>query len=89
MTAPVKGLIFALALTLPVTAFAQGDAAYCQALTAKYQHFIARMESHNPSPGTVDANVAIDQCRNGNTAAGIPVLEQKLRDAKIELPRRG
>ena len=31
--------------------------------------------------------MALDQCKNGNTA-GIPVLEQKLRDLKIDLPPR-
>jgi hypothetical protein len=28
-------------------------------------------------------------CKTGNTAAAIPVLEQKLRNAKIDLPSRG
>jgi hypothetical protein len=31
----------------------------------------------------------MDQCKTGNTAAGIPVLEQKLRNAKVDLPPRG
>jgi hypothetical protein len=30
----------------------------------------------------------MDQCDRGNTAAGIPVLEKKLRDARFTLPKR-
>ena len=36
----------------------------------------------------LDAIAAVDQCRRGNTAAGIPVLEKKLRDGLFSLPRR-
>ena len=38
----------------------------------------------------VDATVpeAINQCNKGNTAAGIPVLEKALTDAKVTLPPR-
>ena len=35
----------------------------------------------------VETSVALDQCKTGNPA-GIPVLEQKLRDLKIDLPSR-
>jgi hypothetical protein len=31
---------------------------------------------------------AINQCNQGNTAAGIPVLEKALTDAKVSLPAR-
>ena len=34
----------------------------------------------------LDARVAIAQCQEGNTAAAIPVLQQKLRDAKVAVP---
>jgi hypothetical protein len=30
----------------------------------------------------------MEQCKEGDTADGIPVLEQKLRDAKVALPSR-
>lgn len=75
---------------IALTASAQSsDAAYCQALTEKYQAYIANMNAgRTPQPGTVDARVAIEQCQAGNAAAGIPVLEKKLRDAKITLPLR-
>ena len=35
------------------------------------------------------AGMAIEKCREGNPSTGIPILEGKLRDAKIELPSRG
>ena len=34
----------------------------------------------------IDARVAIAQCQDGNTAAGIPVLQRELRDNKVEVP---
>lgn len=62
------------------------DAAYCQALIKKYHTFAPAHRSE--MAGTVDVNVAIEQCRTGNAAAGIPVLEKKLRDARLDLPSR-
>jgi hypothetical protein len=85
-----KWLIPAFALSLPMAAYAQGgDFAYCQALSAQYQKYYVKTSGHTISPGPIDGNVAVDQCRTGNTAAGIPVLEKKLRDAKVALPTRG
>jgi hypothetical protein len=90
MIASMKWLVPVFAVALPTTASAQGDdAAYCRALAAKYESFIENMAGHAMQPGGLDGRAAIEQCRAGNTAAGIPVLEQKLKDAKIDLPRRG
>jgi hypothetical protein len=77
-------------LLLPSMALAQmNDADYCRALTQRYQTLVATMErGRSPQPAPVDAQTAIEQCKAGNTAAGIPVLEQKLRDAKVDLPKR-
>jgi len=88
MLAKRLAVILALALPFATTAARADDLAYCQALATKYRAFIVKSGGHSPNPGTADANVAIDQCQSGNPA-GIPVLEQKLRDAKIELPSRG
>lgn len=84
-----KRLAIALALALPfvTTAAHADDVSYCQALVAKYRAFITKYSGHSPNPGTADGNVAADQCMSGNPA-GIPVLEQKLRDAKVDLPSR-
>ncbi len=66
----------------PFAALAQSsDATYCQALTKLYREV---------STGTINsaAAEAINQCSQGNTAAGIPVLEKALTDAKVSLPSR-
>lgn len=77
-----------IVLMVPAMAFAQmSDADYCSALTQRYQTYVynAATSRNPPSP---DAENAIAQCKAGNTAAGIPVLEKKLRDARIDLPKR-
>ena len=67
---------------VPLTTFAQSDdAKYCQALAAAYR----TSNSQNMAAGVPEA---INQCNQGNTAAGIPVLEQALKDAKVTLPPR-
>ena len=66
----------------PLAAFAQvSDAVYCDRLATAYR----TLNSQN-----MDATVpeAINQCKQGNTAAGIPVLEKALKDAKATLPSR-
>jgi len=90
MIANIKWLMPLVAVGLPLTASAQtSDAAYCKALTAKYEAFVDNMKGHSNQPGGVDGSVAVEQCKAGNTAEGIPVLERKLQDAKIGLPTRG
>jgi hypothetical protein len=74
-------LIAGMALA-PFTAFGQSaDAKYCQSLANLYRSL---------NQQNTDANVpeAINQCNQGNTAAGIPVLEKVLTDAKVTLPPR-
>ena len=55
---------------------------YCKALSDKYRQY--RLPQTN-SPEAI----AMYQCEQGNTAAGIPVLEEALTDAKIPLPAPG
>ena len=88
---PINWLVQALAALLPFGASAQvSDADYCKALTQKYETYISNMAvGRSAGPGTIDGSVAIAQCKDGNTAAGIPVLERKLRDARIDLPPHG
>ena len=83
----VSGLLVSPVLTsAPVFSQTMDDAAYCQALIKKYFKFAPA--HRREMAGTVEVNVAIEQCKAGNTAAGIPVLESKLRDAKLDLPSR-
>ncbi len=92
MSMIAKGLLVSGLLVSPLfasaPAFAQtmNDAAYCQALIKKY--FTFAPAHRREMAGTVDVNVAIEKCKAGNTGAGIPVLESKLRDAKVDLPSR-
>jgi hypothetical protein len=79
---------FALAANLPASA-QSGDVAYCQALAQKYQRYVGDSDARRKGQmrdSKLDA--AIAQC-SSNSAAAIPVLEQALRDAKVELPSRG
>jgi hypothetical protein len=78
--------LFVLALALPGTADAQGgDAAYCAQLSTLYRRYVEN------SPGRQDdaeAALALDNCKNGNTAAGIPILEKKLLESGFTLPEK-
>jgi hypothetical protein len=88
MVATMKWFVTALVVSLPLSASAQtSDADYCKALVAKYETYVVRINGRSPSPGTVDGSLAAEQCKAGN-AAGIPVLERKLRDARVDLPAR-
>jgi hypothetical protein len=93
MTKSMKYVAAAFVMSIPMIASAQtkmSDADYCKALGDKYQTYVANMQSgRSPMPESADIRVAMDQCKSGNTTAGIPVLEQKLRNAKVELPPRG
>ena len=78
----ISWLVPAVSVLLPFGASAQtSDASYCKALTQKYETYISsRTTGRTPGQGTVDGSVAIEQCKVGNTASAIPVLEHKLRD---------
>lgn len=88
----IKKLLTAVALCLAGGATAQAqsdDAAYCAQLSDLYRRYLGNTaQGHGPFPD-VAAGVAMADCEKGNTAAGIPVLEKKLRDARFTLPRRG
>jgi hypothetical protein len=77
-----------LALTAELHAQAADDMAYCAQLSALYRRYLGNTGEGKAFPD-VSAATAIDQCERGNTAAGIPVLEKKLRDARFTLPKRG
>jgi hypothetical protein len=87
----INWLVPALAALLPFGAVAQtSDADYCKALMQKYETYVFNLSvGRSAGSGTIDAGVAIQQCKDGNTASGIPVLEKKLRNARIDLPPRG
>jgi hypothetical protein len=83
-TVPFLGL-----LLFAGTSAQADDVAYCKALAQTYQRYVVKIDNGNTvQRGSTGASVALEQCRNGNTA-GIPVLERELRNAKVDLPARG
>jgi hypothetical protein len=83
-------LIASVAFGLPSFASAQSpDAKYCSALAKKYSGFLTATNQQRPAdPQTVNARAGIEQCRAGNTAVGIPLLESGLHNAGLDLPPR-
>ena len=80
-------LLLGVAVSFSVTARAD-DVGYCKALAQAYERYVVKLDSgHTVQRGSTAASLALEQCRNGNTA-GIPVLERELRNARIELPAR-
>jgi hypothetical protein len=69
-------------IALPSAAMAaMTDAQYCEALSVEYRKL-------NTEASTGPQADAMAQCKAGNTAAGIPVLEKALKDGKVTLPSR-
>ncbi|MEI7873612.1 MAG: hypothetical protein WCK95_15895 [Alphaproteobacteria bacterium] len=93
MDVSIKWLIPALVLSLPVllpwAASAQSnDAAYCAALSEKYTRYLDMNQGRGQQPQSLDARVAVQKCAAGDAAASIPVLENALKRAMLELPPR-
>jgi hypothetical protein len=75
-------LVVCASLALPFAAIAAlTDAQYCEALSVEYR----KLNTQAASGPEADA---MAQCKAGNTAAGIPVLEKALKDGKATLPSR-
>jgi len=80
-------LLAGAALASPAVAQSD-DAAYCAqlgALALRYTGSAGGQGGLRPDFTTVGA---IDDCKKGNTAAGIPVLERTLRSNGFTLPKR-
>lgn len=81
------GVVALLLLPFPTLAQAN-DAAYCAELgelAVRYAGSPAGNGDTRPDLATLEA---IDNCNKGKTAAGIKVLEQKLRNNGFTLPKR-
>ena len=63
------------------------DEAYCARLAELVIRYVGKQINGQNRPDS-ESLVAIDRCDHGDTAAGIPVLERKLRDAGFTLPPR-
>ena len=64
-----------------------GDLAYCERLYELWVRYVPTLSKGHDS-GTFEALASVDQCRQGDTAAGIAALEKKLRDNRFTLPVR-
>ena len=66
------------------------DLRYCWALSDLYQRYVGNPVTETSSLRRNDAGAeaALAQCRQGNAAAAIPVLERKLLDNRFTLPPR-
>ena len=79
----------ALMLMTSMPVFAQGDdRVYCAKLAALANRYITAGTGEGRGVLDLDTRVAIDDCDRGNTSAGIPVLERKLRANGFTLPKR-
>jgi peptidoglycan hydrolase-like protein with peptidoglycan-binding domain len=79
------------ALTAPATppvaaapSRSRDDKAYCADLSTLFRRYVQNAQGRKVD---VDALTAIDDCQKGNTAAGIPVLEQRLTRSGFTLPK--
>lgn len=82
----VPSLVLGLILSTEAPAWAD-DMTYCADLSALYRRYLGNTGEGRTFPD-VAAGVAMAECQKGNTAAGIPVLEKKLRDGRFTLPKR-
>jgi len=64
------------------------DAAYCAQLANLARRHIGSAGGEGRLSLDVTTQRAIDDCSKGDTAAGIPVLERKLRSNGFTLPKR-
>jgi hypothetical protein len=65
------------------SATAGNDLAYCRTMSQMYRRNVAAAQAD------ADAGNALAKCEAGDFAAGIPVLEKLLTDARMTLPKRG
>lgn len=79
-------LVLAGFASAPLAQAQSDDKAYCTELSQLYRRYV------QPATGRridVEALQALDDCSRGRAAAAIPVLEKRLRDAKITPPGGG
>ena len=89
-------LVAAATVCQPLAAYAQqdrraADLRYCAELSDLYVRYVGRSEAGPDVPVKPDVNggVALAKCKEGDTAAAIPILERKLVNAGFALPPRG
>ena len=79
-------LVLAALASAPPAQAQSDDAAYCTQLSQLYRRYVQNATGRRVD---VDALQALDDCSRGKAASAIPVLEKRLRDAKITPPGGG
>lgn len=79
-------LVVAAVTAAPFTQAQGDDKAYCAELSALYRRYVQNAIGRKID---VEAIQALDDCTKGKTATAIPVLENRLRAAKITPPGGG
>lgn len=91
LTTTMAMTVVACAAPAQTASPASADAKYCGELIQLYRTYIN--DPDDPRPARMSPNVtyenAIASCQAGNPAAGIPVLETALKNARFTLPPRG
>jgi hypothetical protein len=73
----------------PVLALAQADdATYCRELSALAYKYVGGSGGDGRSAPDLNTIGAIEDCRKGNYAKGIPYLEKRLQNSRVTLPPR-
>ena len=76
-------------LQTPGAGVARNDAEYCGQLIDMYSRYLAGDElgqRRSAADNNLDGRIAVAKCQQGDTAAGIPVLERKLVANGFTLP---
>ena len=83
-----SALILACAVLTVPTMARSDDAAYCAELANLARRYTGSSGAEGRLAPDLSTLGAIDDCNKGNTAAGIAVLEKKLRSHGFTLPKR-
>jgi hypothetical protein len=79
-------LVLAALASAPLARAQSDDKAYCAQLSELYRRYVQNATGRRVD---VEALQALDDCSRGKAAGAIPVLEKRLRDAKITVPGGG
>ena len=79
-------LVLAALASAPPAQAQSDDTAYCTQLSQLYRRYVQNATGRRVD---VEAIQALDDCSRGKAASAIPVLEKRLRDAKITPPGSG
>lgn len=79
-------LVLAGLASAPLAQAQSDEQAYCTQLSQLYRRYVQNATGRRID---VEALQALDDCSRGKAASAIPVLEKRLRDAKITPPGGG